>query len=161
MKEVGCSVRTAENYMRAAELADEVKDETISHLPPATIYKLAAPRLPAAVKSDILLVLEANRNVDPKEINAQLDAGKATRSSKKGKNDGKSKTLTKQHIVDIVTILRDELSENSYRSVCALMIGLEPADFTTFAKAMNKLLEQTNPSTNFQPPSKLDDSRCP
>jgi Protein of unknown function (DUF3102) len=131
--EIGCSVRTAENYMRAATLANECKDETISHLPPTTIYRLAAPRLPAGIKSNILFALEAKRDTDLEEINEQLRTAKATTS----KTDvAKNKTPTND-VIDIVAILRDELADASYHRVCALMLGLEPPDFQTLAKVMS------------------------
>ena len=46
--EFDMSPKTAENYMRAAELAD-TKSEIVSFLPAAVLYKLAAPSTPAAV----------------------------------------------------------------------------------------------------------------
>lgn len=45
-EEVGVSVRTAENYIRAAKLASECKSETISLLSPTTLYLLASIRRP-------------------------------------------------------------------------------------------------------------------
>ena len=51
--EFGMTERTAENYMNAARFLTG-KSETLSVLPPAVLYKLAAPSAPAAVVAEVV-----------------------------------------------------------------------------------------------------------
>jgi hypothetical protein len=54
--ECGLTMRTAQNYMRAAELTD--KSEIVSLLNPAAIYRLAKPTTPPDVVARVLVMLE-------------------------------------------------------------------------------------------------------
>jgi hypothetical protein len=53
----GFTIRTAQNYMRAAELTD--KSEIVSRLNPAAIYRLAKPSTPPDVVDRVVEMLEA------------------------------------------------------------------------------------------------------
>jgi hypothetical protein len=66
--EFSMTQRTAQNYMRAAEWAAD-KHETISHLPPATVYLLAAPSTPAAASEDVINRLGRGERLVHAEIN--------------------------------------------------------------------------------------------
>lgn len=55
--ECGFTMRTAQNYMRAAELTD--KSEIVSRLNPAAIYRLAKASTPPDVVNRVLEMLEA------------------------------------------------------------------------------------------------------
>ena len=57
-REVGILRRTAQAYMSAAKLAE--KSATVALLLPATVYRLAAPSVPAAV---VEIVLGPARNL--------------------------------------------------------------------------------------------------
>jgi Protein of unknown function (DUF3102) len=54
--ECGFTIRTAQNYMRAADLTD--KSEIVSLLSPAAIYRLAKPSTPPDVVTRVLEMLE-------------------------------------------------------------------------------------------------------
>ncbi|MBR0695272.1 DUF3102 domain-containing protein [Bradyrhizobium lablabi] len=55
--ECGFTIRTAQNYMRAAELAD--KSESVSLLNPAALYRLAKPSTLPDVVARVLVMLES------------------------------------------------------------------------------------------------------
>lgn len=75
--ECGFTLRTAENYIRAAEFA-EGKNEIVSLLAPATVYKLSAKSAPQEIVNDVLdrakngLPIIA-RDVDSKLAKAALE----------------------------------------------------------------------------------------
>jgi hypothetical protein len=56
--ECGFKLRTAENYIRFAEFA-EGKNETVSLLPPAAVYKLASKSTPPALVQEIMSRVES------------------------------------------------------------------------------------------------------
>ena len=56
--EFGGVARTAQNYMRAAQSFGG-NSAIVSHLPPATLYALAAPSTPGDVRSEIVARLRA------------------------------------------------------------------------------------------------------
>ena len=69
--EFGGVARTAQNYMRAAEsFAD--KSELVSHLPPATVYALAAPSTPGDVRRQIVERLRAGERMHPDAISGAV-----------------------------------------------------------------------------------------
>lgn len=68
--EFGMTPRTAQNYMRAAALAD-AKSETVSHLPPSTVYEIA--RSPAAAQARLLDRL-ANGEIGAGQVRSALRA---------------------------------------------------------------------------------------
>ena len=71
-RELGVSLRSAENYMAASAFL-EGKPETVSHLPPSVIYKLAAPSAPPELVADVVA-----GGLDPLEIKKRLnDAARA------------------------------------------------------------------------------------
>jgi hypothetical protein len=65
--EFGWSERTAQNYMRAAEVFG-VKSETVAVLPPTVVYRLAAPSTPPAVREQIIVRVEAGERPPTAEI---------------------------------------------------------------------------------------------
>ena len=52
-RELGVSLRSAENYMAAARFL-EGKTETVAHLPASVIYRIAAPSAPPELVADIV-----------------------------------------------------------------------------------------------------------
>jgi hypothetical protein len=70
--EVGWTQRTAQNYMRAAE-AFIGKSETVSHLPPVTLYRLAAPSIPEGVREGALALIADPGNPPIADINEMVD----------------------------------------------------------------------------------------
>jgi len=63
--------RTAQNYMRAASFA-EGKGETVSLLPPSTIYLLASPSTPAEVSTEVMACLEQGKAMHPDLIHQMV-----------------------------------------------------------------------------------------
>lgn len=57
------SGRTAQNYMRTAEVF-ETKSETVADLPASLIYKLAAPSTPKEIREKVIADLEAGNRID-------------------------------------------------------------------------------------------------
>lgn len=69
--ECGFTLRTAENYIRAAAFA-EGKNETVALLPPATVYKLAAKSTPPELAQAVIERLEGGATVTQSEIDRAL-----------------------------------------------------------------------------------------
>lgn len=69
--EMGMTPRTALNMMQAAAEFGH-KSETVSHLPAAVLYKLAAPSTPATVRDEIVSRLEKGEALTPKAIDLRL-----------------------------------------------------------------------------------------
>ncbi|MBY0299839.1 MAG: DUF3102 domain-containing protein [Methylobacterium sp.] len=73
--ELGLSPRTAQNFMQAATaFADE--RETVSRLPPATIYALASPSTPEPIRREVVQRLKAGERVEPEAIKQQIATAK-------------------------------------------------------------------------------------
>jgi hypothetical protein len=70
--ECGFSLRSAENYMRAAAFAIG-KSETVSLLRPATAYRLAAKSAPPEVVSAVIRSIEAGHIPTDSEIDVMFD----------------------------------------------------------------------------------------
>lgn len=118
--ELGHSVRTAENYMRAAAFADGKKSEIISLLPPATIYALAAPSTPDNVKDTVLNDLEAGKGVNIRSIENQIRLAKETKHSTDSSEalgydstENARAAIAKAH-----QILRESLPDQAFHTVC-------------------------------------------
>ena len=74
--EFGGVARTAQNYMRAAQsFAD--KSELVSHLPPATVYALAAPSTPGELRREIVERLRAGELMHADAISEAVKQAKA------------------------------------------------------------------------------------
>jgi len=65
------SARTAQRYMRAAEFA-KGKYDTVSLLPPATIYLLSAPSTPERIKAEVIAALTAKQPVDHQTVESKI-----------------------------------------------------------------------------------------
>lgn len=74
--EFGNKARTAQRYMLAAQEFG-TKSDTVSDLPPATIYALAAPSTPAALRGEVLTRLEAGERLEPTAIGAMVREARA------------------------------------------------------------------------------------
>ncbi|GJE57316.1 DUF3102 domain-containing protein [Methylobacterium thuringiense] len=69
--EMSLTARTAQNFMQtAAQLGS--KSETVSHLPPTTLYKLASPSLPDPIREEIVGRLDAGEALTPKAIDSRI-----------------------------------------------------------------------------------------
>ena len=69
--ECGFTLRTAENYIRAAAFA-EGKSETVALLPPAVLYKLAAKTTPEPIVAAVMDRLSAGEVVTGQEVSAAV-----------------------------------------------------------------------------------------
>jgi hypothetical protein len=69
--EFNFTARTAQNYMNAVGLLDR-KNETVSLLPPAVVYALAAPSAPVAVVNEVLAAAETGNMMSPAAIREKL-----------------------------------------------------------------------------------------
>ena len=91
--EVGWTQRTAQNYMRAAEVFAG-KSETVSHLPPNTLYKLAAPSIPESVRETAIASIEDPARPPVADIHemverARQEAKEAARQEAKARRKAK------------------------------------------------------------------------
>jgi Protein of unknown function (DUF3102) len=69
--ECGLTLRTAQNYMRASNLV-ELKGETIAHLSPASIYRLAERKTPPEVVDRVLELLRGGNVPTEPDIEAMI-----------------------------------------------------------------------------------------
>jgi len=73
--EFGWTDRTARNYMQAAEVFG-AKSETFSELPPAIVYKIAAPSTPAAVREEIIQSLDRGDHLPIEQLTKQIETAR-------------------------------------------------------------------------------------
>jgi len=118
--EFGGVARTAQNYMMAAQ-AFAGKGEMVSYLPAATVYALAAPSTPKAVRSEIVCRLEAGERPHPAAITEAVRAARTkARESRPAPTTAAAATPTSDrddtgHILavsELITTLRIALSED-------------------------------------------------
>jgi Protein of unknown function (DUF3102) len=132
--ECGFSVRTAENYIRAAEFA-EGKSATVALLQPATVYRLAAKSTPLAIVDDVLSRAGHGYFVSDGDVAAAL---KAARLEKRATDRRKRpKPLSKGQIARREKQRREFQEEASRRDAAAydaalallVELGTEKAKF--------------------------------
>jgi hypothetical protein len=70
--ELSWNERSCRNYMAAAEAFAGSKTETVADLPATTIYRLASPKTPPAVRDHVVQRLEQGEVVTIDSINAML-----------------------------------------------------------------------------------------
>jgi len=80
--EFGFTERTAQNYMAAAALV--AKYETVSYLQPKTLYQLAAPTTPDAVRDEIIQRFNAGERVADQTVKELISEAKWQRFKKEG-----------------------------------------------------------------------------
>lgn len=74
--------RTAQRLMQTAKVFGD-KYDTVSDLPPATLYELSAPSTPAELRVEVIEHLEAGSQIDPVGIRARIqEARKSLKRSK-------------------------------------------------------------------------------
>lgn len=73
--EFGAGARTAQNYMTAAERFAG-KSETVSYLPTATVYQLAAPSTPERVRQEVVSLAEAGSPLPLHEVDLRIKRGR-------------------------------------------------------------------------------------
>jgi hypothetical protein len=108
--ELGMTPRTAQNFMNAARLVQSVPEpirESVSLLPPATLYRLSAPSAPQEVVQEVVLAA-AERAVSPSDhILRRLDEAAAERrevrsamQKKPGRTEQDAKAIVRRRRAD-------------------------------------------------------------
>jgi hypothetical protein len=85
--ELSFSLRTAENYMKAAKFV-EGKSETVALFPPRALYALAAPSAPREIVQEVLAAADAGTLIPVDEIRQRLSASAARQKSEPVKSTG-------------------------------------------------------------------------
>ena len=90
--EFGMTMRTAQNYIRAAAWA-EGKNEIISHLPPRTLYLLSAKSTPEEIQAEFVSDLKAGKPVDVRMIKCRItDARLKEREAERAKQHNQKRS---------------------------------------------------------------------
>jgi hypothetical protein len=114
--ELGFTVRTAQNYMRAAGLLAETKRETVSRLAPGTLYLLAA--MPEDARASALTALAAEdadiRAIEADIRSARLSAEKPAAVSERIGRD-------RAALQEIADLLWSNLAPDAYQRFCELI----------------------------------------
>jgi hypothetical protein len=90
--------RSAQNYINAAQLA-EGKNETVSLLPPALVYKLASKTAPAEIVSDVLDRAGKGEAIDQRKVEARLSEARYQRKvevKKERKGEARKKAAERE-----------------------------------------------------------------
>jgi len=108
--ELGMTPRTAQNSMNAARLVQSVPEpirETVSHLPPATLYRLSAPSAPQEVVQEVVLAATEGTVPPPDHILRRLDEAAAERrevrlamQKKPGRTEEEAKSIVRRRHAD-------------------------------------------------------------
>lgn len=132
--ECGFTLRTAENYIRAAAFA-EGKSETVALLPPATVYKLAAKSAPPEVAQAVIERLEGGATVTQSEIDRALGEARYQKreAARKAEQSARRKRSSKRQIEldekrrDAEELRRNAEDQKLQRAAAALMdeIGMD------------------------------------
>ena len=101
--ELGMTPRSAQNYMAAAALVQSMPEparETVSLLPPTTLYKLAAPSTPKEVVAEVVQAAEAGALPPTTAIVQRIDEAarearevKAAQKAKPGRTEDDAKKI--------------------------------------------------------------------
>jgi DUF3102 family protein len=90
--ECGFNIRTAENYMSAAQFA-EGKNATVSLLPPAVVYKLAAKSTPASIVDQVLERAAKGEPINQVDVETAIGNAKLARHLELKKKRATAKRL--------------------------------------------------------------------
>ena len=135
--------RTAQNYMNAAGLVDG-KGEIVSHLPPAVLYRLAAPSIPETVRDNVIARLRKGDSISSKDIctlaasarsekaAALCEARVSAKQLKRAKHSKeqreahelerqKSDEEERQSALQAIVILRDRLAGDLFKQFAELV----------------------------------------
>jgi hypothetical protein len=108
--EFGMTLRTAQNCMNAARLVQSVPEpvrESVSLLPPATLYRLSAPSTPPEVVQEVVLAATEGAVPPPDHILRRLDEAAAERREvalatrkKPGRTEEDAKAIVRRRRAD-------------------------------------------------------------
>ena len=141
--EFGMSSRTAQNYMRATDLADS-KSEIVSHLPATILFRLAAPSTPEAVRDDAIARLERGEPVTGRGVNMMISAARfdaaLLRKQKKATDKRRWKRLSKETepARQKLEAERRHVEETAAREAVALLQRRLGDEFATFVDLYNR-----------------------
>ncbi len=131
----GMTDRAARNYMHAARWA-EGKPETISDLPPTTVYALASPSTPAPIRERVVADLEAGRKVNVHEVRSRIKMARGDRrlerdeeSQRKARNYRRSAKYQRQRDREKTEHeARQKRMEEALQEACLIMLKLNASD---------------------------------
>ena len=127
--------RAARNYMQAARWA-EGKPETISDLPPTTIYALASPSTTKEIQDRVVADLEAGKKINMHEVSRRIKMARTERQlehrgdlQKQGRN---RKRLAKyQHQREREKVeheAHEKRMQEALQESCAILLKLDASD---------------------------------
>lgn len=117
--EIGVTLRTAENYVKAAKLASECKSEMISHLSPSTVYTMAA--MPQNARLEALLKLEEAKELDVKAFEAKIRAACSRKNELALAGKSSEQRVAAEKIAGLLSKLLDP---DHYVTLCKLIADL-------------------------------------
>jgi hypothetical protein len=91
--EFGMSVRTAQNYMAAAEWSKD-KNEIVAHLPPTTIYLLAAASTPEPARAAVIEHVKKGETLTVKAVK-EIVAEERDKAEEKAKQEAEAARRSK------------------------------------------------------------------
>lgn len=135
--ELKMEMRTAQRFMAAARLADEVKSDTVSLLPPATVYRLAAKSTPPEIRDGVLRRAASGDVPSDKEVADILATAASERKEderRKAREEARRKETPKQRR----TREQREKANREWRET-------QLADQVRIKRLIEKLIEEINP----------------
>jgi hypothetical protein len=94
--ECGFSIRTAENYIRAAKFA-EGKSATVAFLNPATVYRLSAKSAPTEIVNAVIQRVEKGEVVSDREVCTALEEARIQkREAERKERQSARRTVSKR-----------------------------------------------------------------
>jgi hypothetical protein len=86
--EFGWTIRTAQNYMRASSVFGS-KCETVSYLPPKTLYLLSARSTPKNIVGEVVDMLEHGQHVHAADVAARIETARRQAKEEKRKHQNR------------------------------------------------------------------------
>lgn len=148
-RETGYELRTAQNLMSLAELAQ--RDNAVSGLGLTVVYRIASPSTP---KEIVDLVLQRARRGEKVSIGQVEKLLVRTASPRTELIVVESVKATKPDGYVIAGIIASELGAEQARRLSALLDALEPSAFDTFKSELRKRLR---PMNHGRPPIRTGD----
>lgn len=141
LDEVGIDLRSAENYMKLAELAKVYPPSLVSQLPARAGYKMGEKSAPAEIVAEIMTEVSAGRAFTFREVNSRLAAAKpaealSVASDVDGLADRLLGALDMHDIGDLALLLRTATKPMLTAFCERLQQGLEQRQTTTVATCM-------------------------
>ena len=149
--EFAMTVRTAQNYMRAADLADS-KSETVSLLPATILFRLAAPSTPEAALDDVIARLENGEQLTTKDVNRVIsvarDESALVRKQKMITEKRRWKRLSKEkeQVQQKLEVDRTLVEETAAREAVALLRIRLGDDFAKFVDLYDRAVFRFSPA---------------